>query len=67
MAASVRYLAQGKDVPATPTMAESRMTHMHEIRERLEREQYKVDNHAVARALIERLLAGRAVPPSLRS
>ena len=39
---------------------------MSDIRERVEREQYKVDNDAVARALIERLLAGRAVPPSLR-
>ncbi len=66
MPVSVRYLAQGQDVPATPAMAESRMTHMHEIRERVEREQYKVDNHAVARALIERLLAGRAVAPSAR-
>ncbi len=66
MPVSVRYLAQGKDVPADTTMAESRMTNMHEIRERVEREQYQVDTHAVARALIERLLAGRAVPPSLR-
>ena len=39
---------------------------MSDIRERLEREQYKVDADAVARALAERLLAGRAVPPSLR-
>jgi len=39
---------------------------MHEIRERVAREQYTVDDKAVAQALIERLLAGRTVPPSLR-
>ena len=32
---------------------------MNEIRERLEREEYEVDVEAVARALVERLLAGR--------
>ena len=36
---------------------------MNEIRERLEREQYQVDSHAVASALVERLLAGRLVLP----
>lgn len=33
---------------------------MKEIRERLEREQYEIDAAAVAQALVERLLAGRA-------
>jgi len=36
------------------------MTIVNEIRERLEREQYEVDSQAVAHALVERLLAGRA-------
>ena len=66
MSLSVRYEVQGMDSPAADTMSESRKTPMSDIRERVEREQYKVDNDAVARALIERLLAGRAVPPSLR-
>ena len=39
---------------------------MHEIRERVTREQYQVDCNAVAGALIERLLAGRTVPPTAR-
>lgn len=33
---------------------------MNEIRERLEREQYEIDAVAVAQALLDRLLAGRA-------
>jgi len=36
------------------------MIHVNEIRERVEREQYEVDAEAVAQALIERLLVGRA-------
>ncbi len=36
---------------------------MNDLRERLEREQYQVDSHAVARALIERLMAGKLVLP----
>jgi anti-sigma28 factor (negative regulator of flagellin synthesis) len=36
------------------------MAKMKEIRERLEREQYEIDAAAVAQALVERLLAGRA-------
>lgn len=41
---------------------------MNEIRERFAREQYQVDPAAVAQALVERLLAGRAslLPPSAR-
>ena len=35
---------------------------MNELRERLERAQYTVDPNAVARALVERLLAGRTAP-----
>lgn len=42
------------------------MSQVQEIRQRVERQQYEVDHDAVARALIERLLAGRSVPPSLR-
>jgi len=47
-------------------MAKSRTTEMNEIRERVEREQYEVDSDAVASALLERLVAGRTMPPSLR-
>ncbi len=36
---------------------------MNDMRARLEREQYQVDSHAVAGALIERLMAGRLVLP----
>lgn len=39
---------------------------MNEIRERVEREQYEVDAKAVAQALVERLLAGRATASSRR-
>lgn len=55
-----RYTHQGQDAPAKPSPAQSRMTNVNEIRERLEREQYQVDSQAVAQALVERLLAGRA-------
>lgn len=34
---------------------------MTQITQRLERDQYRVDSQAVATALVERLLAGRAV------
>jgi anti-sigma28 factor (negative regulator of flagellin synthesis) len=43
------------------------MTEMNQIRERVEREQYQIDSQAVARALIERLLAGRVVSVPLRA
>ena len=39
---------------------------MNEIRERLTCEQYQVDCNAVARALIERLVAGRTVAATPR-
>ena len=53
----VRYPGQAHNAPAS--QAESRMTDMNEIRERLKREQYEVDAKAVAQVLVERLLAGR--------
>ncbi len=34
---------------------------MNEIRERVEQDQYEIDSEAVARALVERLLAGRTI------
>ncbi len=37
---------------------------MNEIRERVEHDQYEIDSDAVARALVERLLAGRSVVAS---
>jgi hypothetical protein len=42
------------------------MTKMTEITERLARDEYHVDTHAVATALVERLLAGRSVPKAPR-
>lgn len=44
------------------------MTNVNEIRESLTLDQYQVDSAAVAQALVERLLAGRAslLPPSAR-
>ena len=36
---------------------------MNEIRERVEHDQYVIDADAVARALVERLLAGRTFVP----
>ena len=48
-----------QDGPTITPMDESRTTEMNELRERLERAQYTVDPNAVARALLERLLAGR--------
>ena len=39
---------------------------MTKIREHVTCEQYQVDCAAVARALVERLLAGRTVAPNLR-
>jgi len=64
MRSTGRYTQRGQEAPATPS--QSRMTHVNEIRERVEHEQYEVDAQAVARALVERLFAGRAGwrPPS---
>lgn len=36
---------------------------VNEIRERVEQDEYEIDADAVARALVERLLAGRTIAP----
>lgn len=59
MSTTVRYTHQAQDGPGAFPPAESRMTKMNEIRERLERDQYEIDAQAIAQALVERLLAGR--------
>ena len=40
-------------------MADSRMEHVEQIRERVQRNQYTVDASAVAAAIVERLMDGR--------
>ena len=54
----------GRDVRGdrviNPPMTESRMTKMEEIRARLERDDYTVDAHKVADAIVARLQAGRS-------
>jgi hypothetical protein len=45
------------------TMDRHRMEQVKEIRERVERAEYRVDATAVADAIVRRLLEGRLLPP----
>jgi hypothetical protein len=63
-----RYL--GKLAAGTPTgtdMADPRMEHVNDIRDRVERQQYEVDASAVARAILARLLQSAERPSDPQS